>query len=91
MPPGTLCSIAKTGKVPKKWYRKLGIPLEIPTPPCPTCGAACTFDCGTQRITAKPGTGRRRAPRVEIALNDPIKARARLEEKLREYHGVDLL
>jgi len=41
------------------------------------------------RKTKPAGTGKRssRAPRVEIALSDPDKARSRLEQALKEYHG----
>ena len=38
IPPGTLCTIAKTGYVPKKWHTKLGIRIYKPAPVCVKCG-----------------------------------------------------
>lgn len=38
IPPGTICSIYKTGNVPNKWRKMLGIPELKLAPACPTCG-----------------------------------------------------
>jgi len=38
IPAGTLCSIAKTGKVPNKWRERFGLPALAPAPVCPVHG-----------------------------------------------------
>ena len=75
IPPATLCAIYH-GKirVPNKYRKQLGLPQLVKVPE------------NMVRKTQPAGTGRKRAPRVEIALSDPDKARARLEQKLAEYH-----
>ena len=47
----------------------LGLPKTVDAPACPTCGQACTYDCGTHRTIAK--RGRQRASRYEIARGTP--------------------
>ena len=69
------------------WRKINGLPHPIAAIPCKDCGDVHTHDCGTQKVISKQGKAKRkRAPRVEIALSNPNKARARLERKLKEYH-----
>lgn len=38
IPAGTLSTIYKTGRIPKKWHKRLGLPVMVPAPVCDTCG-----------------------------------------------------
>jgi hypothetical protein len=38
IPAGTICSIYHTGRIPKKWYKRLNIPEMKPAPACSKCG-----------------------------------------------------
>lgn len=75
MPPGTLASIAKTGNVPRKWLRRLGLQETAPAPVCPAHGIVHCYDCQTEqpRPLRKPGK-----PRARRAINlvDPVSAAA---------------
>lgn len=90
IPAGTINTIRKHNRIPKKWYLKLKIK-------CSKCGKLHhknTYDCATEkavpleaRVTMPNKTPRsrsQRAPSIEIALSDPDRARARLEQALKE-------
>jgi len=68
----------------------LNLKTLIEVEPCPSCGGACTYDCGTKKVIRKSGTTRKRAPRIEIALSDPVKAVERLEKALVQVHGKEV-
>jgi len=72
----------------EKLYLDLtGRPAPVYVEPCPKCHHAptvCLCD-GSKVVKAAPqGAPRKRAPRIEIALSDPERARARLEQALQE-------
>ena len=76
IPFSTIVYIYHGGRVPNKWRYKFDMPQII------------KVRSDMVRKTAPRGTGkpRKRAARVEIALSDPVKARAKLEQKLSEWH-----
>jgi hypothetical protein len=54
IPAGTLCSIAKTSKVPKKWRERRGLPALAPAPVCPIHGVVHTGRCPRPRKPRQP-------------------------------------
>lgn len=44
IPAGTLAAIAKGYPIPKKWARRLGVPVYVPTEACPACGQVHKID-----------------------------------------------
>jgi len=49
IPAGTLCTIAKTGKVPGRWRKRLGLPELAPAPVCVSCGSVHAGNCNPGR------------------------------------------
>ena len=81
--------------------RAWGLSYTIEVSPCPTCGGACTYDCGTHRpvvkgaamydtsthwVTRKPGTGKRQRPkRTEISDGTELNAIIARVERVTGY------
>ena len=81
--------------------RAWGLSYTIAVSPCPTCGEACTYDCGTHkpiakdaatydpkthRTTRKPGTGKRpRGKRTEICEGTELSAIIERVERVTGY------
>lgn len=64
IPGASLCAYAKDRPFVNLQHRKIfGLGATVETEPCPTCGKACTYNCGTQQIIAKPGTAKRQRPK----------------------------
>jgi hypothetical protein len=63
IPPGTLCAIAKHGKVPEKWYARLSLPPEATVvvmgggdvpPGTQVLGACYCSDCNAGYVSNHP-------------------------------------
>ena len=81
--------------------RAWGLSYTIGVEPCPTCGEACTYDCGTHkpiakdaatydptthRTTRKPGTGKRqRGKRTESCEHTELTEIIRRVERVTGY------
>ena len=73
---------------PAHIWVKLGVPVYELAPVCPVHGKACVLDCTKYKAVPRAnGKPRNRPPRIEIALSDPDKARARLEAALAKAHN----
>jgi len=74
---------------PPLWvWVKLDVAVMELAPVCPFHNQVCACDCTEKKIVnrkSKPKT--KRAPRIEIALSDPEKARKRLERAIAKIHG----
>lgn len=75
LPPGTLCSWAKTGKLPRRWYARFGLVAYVPAPLCAVHGIVHCYDCETQIVKpAHKPKPKPRQPRISIRLDDPDSA-----------------
>lgn len=73
-------------KPTSKIAKKLGLKIYVEVEACPTCGNGHCHNCGEQKVIRKKGSGRKRPPRVEIPLSDPVEARKKLEKALAKVH-----
>jgi len=75
LPPGTLCSWAKTGHLPRKWYHRFGLVAYVPAPLCAVHGVVHCYDCETQIVKpARKPAAKPRSARISIRLDDPDSA-----------------
>lgn len=75
LPAGTLCTWAKTGYLPRRWYARFGLTAYLPAPACPLHGVVHCYDCETQQVKpVRKRTPKPRTPRIAIRLDDPASA-----------------
>lgn len=82
IPAGTINTIRKHGKIPRKWKRRLGVV-------CPHCGREShTYDCQVEKpvpIAARviiPRKPRKRSPRLAISKADAASAALSIKRNL---------